>query len=61
MENEIIKKMVLEVNGKTIELTMDQANTLYRDAFISLWQSINGKKHQWDSNPWVWVISFRVA
>lgn len=23
------------------------------------WDSINGKKHPWSSNPWVWVISFR--
>lgn len=23
------------------------------------WDSINGKKHPWDSNPWVWVIEFK--
>jgi len=27
--------------------------------FIELWDSINGKKYPWDSNPWVWVISFK--
>jgi hypothetical protein len=27
--------------------------------FAALWDSINGKKHPWDSNPWVWVISFK--
>lgn len=27
--------------------------------FIELWDSINGKKHPWESNPWVWVISFK--
>jgi hypothetical protein len=26
--------------------------------FIELWDSINGKKHPWESNPWVWVIEF---
>lgn len=30
-----------------------------RDDFKILWDSINGKKHPWSSNPWVWVISFR--
>ena len=34
----------------------DQRDVL---AFSSLWDSINGKKHPWESNPWVWVISFR--
>jgi len=30
-----------------------------REVFARLWDSINAKKHPWDSNPWVWVISFR--
>lgn len=24
-----------------------------------LWDSINGKRYPWDSNPWVWVVEFR--
>lgn len=28
--------------------------------FRHLWDDINGKKHPWESNPWVWAISFRV-
>jgi len=28
--------------------------------FQVLWDSINGKKHPWLSNPWVWVISFKM-
>ena len=27
--------------------------------FQLLWDSINGKKYPWDSNCWVWVISFK--
>ena len=27
-------------------------------AFYEIWESINGKKYPWDSNPWVWVIEF---
>lgn len=28
-------------------------------AFEDLWDSINGKKHPWESNPWVWAIEFK--
>lgn len=28
-------------------------------AFRDLWDKINGKKHPWASNPWVWVVEFR--
>ena len=34
----------------------------YRHAqewFQTLWNSINGKKYPWKSNPWVWCISFK--
>jgi len=27
--------------------------------YADLWDSINGKKHPWSSNPWVWVYEFR--
>lgn len=29
--------------------------------FATLWDSINGKKAPWASNPWVWVITFKVV
>lgn len=29
-----------------------------RKAFYLLWQSINGMKHPWEGNPWVWVYEF---
>ncbi|HRZ96023.1 MAG TPA: hypothetical protein P5084_00590 [Paludibacter sp.] len=28
-------------------------------SFQTLWQSINAKKHPWESNPWVWVYTFK--
>lgn len=31
----------------------------YVGGFHRLWDSINGKKAPWVSNPWVWVISFK--
>lgn len=30
-------------------------------AYAALWDSINGKRAPWESNPWVWVVSFLVA
>ena len=29
--------------------------------FAHLWNAINSKKYPWVSNPWVWVISFRIT
>lgn len=31
------------------------------DAFRKLWDSINGKRATWASNPWVWALSFEVT
>ena len=28
-------------------------------AYRALWESINGDKYPWESNPWVWVITFK--
>ena len=29
-----------------------------RGAYAALWDSINGERAPWASNPWVWVVSF---
>lgn len=29
------------------------------DYFSEMWDKINGKKHPWKSNPWLWVIKFK--
>jgi hypothetical protein len=31
-----------------------------REAFAHKWDAINGKTAPWESNPWVWAITFRV-
>ena len=31
----------------------------YHLEWIKLWDSINGKKYPWKSNPWIWVIGFK--
>lgn len=33
--------------------------SLNQGGFFSLWNSIQGKKYPWESNPWVWVICFK--
>jgi len=33
----------------------------YRTGFSYLWDAINRKTYPWESNPWVWVISFRLT
>jgi len=30
-----------------------------RENYKNLWNSINGQKYPWSSNPWVWPIEFR--
>ena len=39
----------------------DVADRVYeeRNEFNMLWDSINGKKYPWVSNPWVWVVGFK--
>lgn len=32
---------------------------LHRESFRTLWDSINGKKHPWESNCWVWIFEFQ--
>uniref|UniRef100_A0A6M3JUY2 ASCH domain-containing protein n=1 Tax=viral metagenome TaxID=1070528 RepID=A0A6M3JUY2_9ZZZZ len=34
---------------------------LYKDRFSHLWNSINKPPYDWQSNPWVWVYSFKLA
>jgi hypothetical protein len=34
-------------------------DNLHRLPFSDLWDSINAKRAPWDSNPWVWAVSFR--
>lgn len=31
-----------------------------KEAYEDIWNSINGKKYPWKSNPWVWAISFKI-
>lgn len=50
-----------EATFKTITLDAIAYQKDLIDNYHHLWDSINGKSHPWDSNPWVWVIEFRKA
>jgi hypothetical protein len=42
------------------EWTKDEWGFAYKMKFADLWDSINAKRgYSWDSNSWVWVLSFR--
>lgn len=30
-----------------------------REAFAKLWDGLNGKRAPWESNPWLWVVTFK--
>lgn len=45
--------------GTDIYEVRGSADERYRGVYRQLWDSINGKRAPWASNPFVWVISFR--
>lgn len=46
-------------DGESLAGVPHQTPACYRNGFANLWDSINGKKYPWVSNPFVWVIEFR--
>jgi len=39
----------------------DDADASARYGFRRAWNAINGKRAPWESNPWVWAITFRMV
>ena len=39
---------------------IDEERSRIRGAFRNLWDKINGKTHPWESNPFVWVVEFKL-
>jgi hypothetical protein len=46
---------VTELKGKHVQAVWNE-----RQVYKNIWDSINGKTHPWESNDWVWAISFKV-
>jgi hypothetical protein len=54
---DVVSKLPLFINP---EADMERmVNFVAHDLFSKLWDSINGKKYPWDSNPYVWCIEFK--
>jgi hypothetical protein len=49
---------ITEVDAKA-EGVSRSAKFSAREEFSMLWESINGKRAPWASNPWVWCLTFK--
>jgi hypothetical protein len=51
----------LQVNTNDSRVFADEPLTRYSAAaqFAEKWDTINGKRAPWSSNPWVWLIEFK--
>lgn len=49
------------INGTLVEIyELKDGNWRARYWYRHLWNDINARRgHSWETNPWVWVISFR--
>jgi hypothetical protein len=62
-EEDAVAEGVAPKLGKYITVTDETILKIKKSEALrnykSLWNKINGKKHSWQSNPYVWVIEFR--
>lgn len=64
-EEDAIAEGVAPINNLNMEQRVHNYNNpsnphpwSHREGFMELWDSINFKRASWESNPWVWVITF---
>ena len=50
-----------EIIAEGVSTTLRESEAVFDLAhkWRTLWDSINGKRHAWSSNPWVWAITFK--
>ena len=41
------------------EIISVYTTTVTKEAYERLWNKINGKKYPWETNPYVWAITFK--
>lgn len=53
-----------DARAEGVEPDFGNANTCagrdYRRSFERLWDLINGERASWASNPWVWVVGYKL-
>ena len=50
-----------DIRAEGIEKELTDTSIQMKRNFMKLWDSINAKRgYPWESNPWVWIISFEV-
>jgi hypothetical protein len=47
-----------EAEGVTMEEALRWKVPNQRDVYHEVWECLNGKRAPWNSNPWVWVVTF---
>lgn len=50
--------MLSEDEMQLLDAPLLDRSSPYKNGFAMLWDSINRTQASWDSNPWVWVVSF---
>jgi len=48
-----------KAEGMTISAPILQGVMSHKMKFRLIWDKINGKKHTWEENPYIWVITFK--
>lgn len=55
-----ITEYIIQFKSKFTEAENDTwRNRTTTENFAALWDSINGKRYSWESNPWVWRVEFK--
>lgn len=59
-EEDIVAEGIVKPNYEGLDsYDSDLVRLSVKQSWIDLWDSINGKKYPWKSNPWAWAYTFK--